>query len=141
MPCTCSEFSSQAACAIACAGVGALAITFTGQVLVVAPVVMHQRCWDLRWSPIFCSQTQKSEPMKMGTEAVKLLLLVAAISIESFWKETYCQLTVDNNDLKRKKLLCVAEVPRLCVVHSIMTRVLATVRVEGTATSNEVVIV
>ena len=68
-------------------------------------------------------------------------MLVADISIESFCEETYYQLTVDNNDLKRKKLLCVAEVPHLCVVHSIMIRGAATIRVEGTATSNELVIV
>ena len=42
---------------------------------------------------------------------------------------------------KKKKLLCVTEVPHLCVVHLIMTRVHATVRVEGTATSDELVIV
>ena len=59
----------------------------------------------------------------------------------SFYKETYCQLTVDNNDLKRKKLLCIAEVPCLYVVHSIVTRGAATIRVEGTTTSNELVIV
>ena len=74
-------------------------------------------------------------------EAVRLLLLVAAISIRSFWKETYHQLTVDNDDLKRKKLLCVTEVPCLCVVHSIMMRGAATIRVEGTTTSNELVVV
>ena len=79
--------------------------------------------------------------MKTGTEAVRLLLLVAAISIESFCEETYCQLTVDNNNLKRKELLCVTEVPHLCVVHSIMMRGAATVRVEGTATSDELVVV
>ena len=78
----------------------------------------------------------------MGTEAVRLLLLVAAILIESFCEETYCQLTVDNNDLKRKeKLLCITEVPCLCVVHLIVMRVHATVRVEGTATSDELVVV
>ena len=78
----------------------------------------------------------------MGMEALRLLLLVVeAISIESFCKETYRQLTVDNNDLKRKGLLCITEVPHLCVVHSIMTRGAATVRVEGTATSDELVIV
>ena len=77
----------------------------------------------------------------MRTEVVKLLLLVAAILIESFCGETYCQLTVENDDLKRKEILCVAEVPRLCVVHSIVMRGAATIRVEGTATSNELVIV
>ena len=77
----------------------------------------------------------------MGTEVVRLLLLVAAISIESFCEETYHQLTVDNDDLRRKELICIAEVPHLCVVHLIMTRGAATVRVEGTATSNELVIV
>ena len=60
--------------------------------------------------------------MKMGTEVVRLLLLVAAISIKSFCEETYCQLTVDNDDLKRKELLCVAEVPHLCVMHLIVMR-------------------
>ena len=77
----------------------------------------------------------------MGAEAVRLLLLVVAISIESFCEETYHQLTVDNNDLRRKELLCIAEVPHLCVVHSIVTRGAATVRVEGTATSDELVVV
>ena len=77
----------------------------------------------------------------MRTEAVRLLLLVVAISIESFCEETYHQLTVDNNDLRRKELLCIAEVPCLCVVHSIMMRGAATVRVEGTATSDELVVV
>ena len=62
-------------------------------------------------------------------------------TLGQFFEPLYRQLTVDNNDLKRKKLLCNAEVPRLCVVHSIMTRVYATVRVEGTATSNELVVV
>ena len=71
--------------------------------------------------------------MKTGTKVVRLLLLVVAILIESFCEETYCQLTVDNDDLKRKELLCVTEVLRLCVVHSIMTRGAATIRVEGTA--------
>ena len=42
---------------------------------------------------------------------------------------------------KERKLLCVTEVPHLCVVHLIMTRVLAMVRVEGTATSDELVVV
>ena len=79
--------------------------------------------------------------MKTGTEVVKLLLLVVAILIESFCEGTYHQLTVDNNDLRRKELLCIAEVPRLCVVHLIVTRGAATVRVEGTATSNELIIV
>ena len=80
--------------------------------------------------------------MKTGMEALRLLLLVlAAISIESFWKETYHQLTVDNNDLKRKELLYIAEVPHLCVVHLIVMRVLATVKVEGTATSDKLVFV
>ena len=59
----------------------------------------------------------------------------------SFCGETYHQLTVDNDDLKRKELLCITEVPHLCVVGSIMTRGAATVRVEGTATSDELVIV
>ena len=72
---------------------------------------------------------------------MRLLLLVAAISIESFCEETYHQLTVDNDDLRRKELLCVAEVPRLYVVHSIVMRGAATVRVEGTTTSDELVIV
>ena len=45
MPCTCSEFSSQAACAAASAGVGALAVASTGRVLLGAPVVMRQRHW------------------------------------------------------------------------------------------------
>ena len=37
----------------------------------------------MRKSPIFCSQTQKSEPMRTGTEALRLLLLVlVAILIE-----------------------------------------------------------
>ena len=70
-----------------------------------------------------------------------MLLLVAAISIESFWEETYHQLTSDNDDLKRKELLCIAEVLHLCVVHSIVLRGAATVRVEGTVTSNELVVV
>ena len=48
--------------------------------------------------------------MKTRTEAVRLLLLVAAILIRSFCKETYHQLTVDNDDLKRKELLCITEV-------------------------------
>ena len=77
----------------------------------------------------------------MGAEAVRLLLLVVAISIESFCEETYHQLTVDNDDLRRKELICIAEVPHLCVVHSIVTRGAATVRVEGTATSDELVVV
>ena len=55
-------------------------------------------------------------------EAFKLLLVGVAIS-ESFCEETYGQLTVDNNDVKRKKLLCITEVPCLCVVHSIMTHI------------------
>ena len=42
---------------------------------------------------------------------------------------------------KRKELLCIAEVPCLCVVHSIVTRGAATVRVEGTTTSDELVVV
>ena len=37
--------------------------------------------------------------------------------------------------------LCIAEVLCLCVVHLIMTRVRATIRVEGTATSDELVVV
>ena len=79
--------------------------------------------------------------MKTGTEVVRLLLLVATILIESFCGETYHQLTVDNDDLRRKELLCIAEVPHLCVVHSIVMRGAATVRVEGTTTSNELVVV
>ena len=90
--------------------------------------------------PHLLSQIPKSEPVKTGMEAFKLLLVGVAIS-ESFCEETYGQLTVDNNDLKRKKLLCITEVPCLCVVHSIMTRSAATIRVEGTATSNELVVV
>ena len=74
-------------------------------------------------------------------EVVRLLLLVVAISIESFCEKTYRQLTVDNDDLRRKELFCIAEVPHLCVVHSIMTRGAATIRVKGTATSNELVVV
>ena len=77
----------------------------------------------------------------MGTEVVRLLLLVAAISIESFCEETYHQLTVDNDDLRRKELLCITEGPHLCVVHLIVTRGAATLRVEGTATSNKLVVV
>ena len=42
---------------------------------------------------------------------------------------------------KEKELLCVAEVPRLCMVHSIVMRGAATVRVEGIATSDELVVV
>ena len=60
---------------------------------------------------------------------------------KSFCKETYHQLTVDNDDLKRKELLCITQVPCLCVVHSIGTRGASTIRVEGTATSNELVVV
>ena len=74
-------------------------------------------------------------------EVVRLLLLLAAISIESFCKETHRQLTVDNDDLRRKELLCITEVPHLCVVHLIVTRGAATLRVEGTATSNKLVVV
>ena len=74
MPYTCSEFSSQAACAKASARVGAFGVAEGGQTL--PPLVMWQRCWDLRKSPIFCSQIWKSEPIKMGTEALRLLLLV-----------------------------------------------------------------
>ena len=70
-----------------------------------------------------------------------MLLLVVAILIESFCEETYHQLIVDNDDLRRKELLCIAEVPHLCVVHLIMMRGAATIRVEGTATSNELVVV
>ena len=42
---------------------------------------------------------------------------------------------------KEKELLCIAEVSCLCVAHLIMTRGAATIRVEGTATSDELVIV
>ena len=69
-----------------------------------------------------------------------MLLLVVAILIESFCEETYHQLTV-NNDLRRKELLYITEVLCLCVVHSIVTRGAATIMVEGTATSDELVIV
>ena len=41
---------------------------------------------------------------------------------------------------KEKKLLCIADL-HLCVVHLIVMRGAATVRVEGTATSNELVVV
>ena len=66
---------------------------------------------------------------------------MATISIESFCEKTYHQLTVDNDNLRRKELLCITEVPHLCVVHSIVMRGAATVRVEGTATSDELVVV
>ena len=142
MPCTCSKFSSHVAWRRSSAGVGAPAIASTGCVLRAALVVMHQRHWDLRKSPIFCSQTQKSEPMKMGTEALRLLLLVlVAILIEVSVKKLIISSLLITMISKRKKLLCITEVPCLCVVNLIMTRVRATVRVEGTATSDELVVV
>ena len=70
-----------------------------------------------------------------------MLLMVGVAILKSFCKETCHQLTVDNDDLKRKKLLCITEVPHLCVVHLIMMRDAATIRVEGTATSDELVVV
>ena len=70
-----------------------------------------------------------------------LLLVLVAISIEVSVKKLIVSSLLTMMISEEKELLCVAEVLCLCVVHSIVTRGAATVRVEGTATSDELVIV
>ena len=78
-------------------------IASTGHMLPAALVVMCQRCWDLRKSPIFCSQTRKSEPVKTGMEALRLLLLVLATIDREFLKRNFIVSSLLTTMISKKK--------------------------------------
>ena len=77
----------------------------------------------------------------MGTEVVRLLLLLEAISSEVSGKKLIVSSLLTMMISEEKNSSALQRFPCLCVVHSIVTRGAATVRVEGIATSNELVVV